>query len=76
MTGMQDGTIDPELERGRERRRRELRVLVGEHARLKGRLRQILREAEAGEDMSAVEDALRQPLLVTSSTDPLHPPLG
>jgi hypothetical protein len=41
-----DGTVDEERERGREARRRELRALVEQLARLEQRRMEIMREGD------------------------------
>src|SRR6476660_8817732 len=53
MFAMADGTIDQVRERRREARRRELRSLCEQEARIKQRVTQIVREADDDEDWRA-----------------------
>src|SRR6478735_9339108 len=48
-----EGTVDQALERRREARRRELRALCEQEARIKQRVTQIVREADDDEDWRA-----------------------
>jgi hypothetical protein len=53
MFGTRDGTIDQLRERRREARRRELRALCEQEARIKQRITQIVREADDDDDWQA-----------------------